>query len=247
MRLASLVLIALVVMQKDGDRLHGVVVSSATQQPVAGATVMLVRPSALADAVVVSTDDRGAFSFDTPAPGTYRLVAEHADYVREMSAEIVVKNERTEAVFRLALTPTAVISGRVTDEFGEPIGKVYVRALTTRAVAEVRTNDLGEYRLFGLAPGEYVISAERYAGPTIQNNRVNTPTPPCPDCRGEGTMMQPLASLLPSGGFIDPRALTGQIYPAVFYPGVTERGEATPVKAGPGARIDGIDLKLIVK
>lgn len=227
--------------------LNGLVVNATTRQPVAGATVLLIRPEAVANAVAVTTDDRGRFTFSKIVPGTYRLLAEHDDYVRELSPEMRVEVGQPAAAVTLALTPTAVISGRVTDEHGDPLGKIYVRALTPTVVAETRTNDLGEYRLFGLPPDAYVVSAERYQEPTIQNNRLNTPTPPCPDCRGEGTMMQPLPSLLASGGFIDPRALTGKSYPPVFYPGTIDRTAATAVKAGPGARVDGIDLQLITR
>ena len=237
--------IVLATAQHVGSGVSGVVVNAATRQPVAGATVLLVRPEAVAGAVLVHTDDRGRFAFPGTPPATYRLVAEHDDFIREISPEVVVEGGSGAPAVTLALTPTAVISGRVTDEHGAPIGKVYVRAVTTRVVAETRTNDLGEYRLFGLAPDTYVIEAQRYPGPAIQNNRLNSPTPPCPDCRGEGSMMQALGPLLASGGFIDARALTGQTSPSVFYPGTTERGAATPLKAGDGARIEGIDVQLI--
>jgi hypothetical protein len=247
MKVVILAMLAVAAVQETGLLLRGVVANAVTQQPVAGTRVMLIRPDAIAGSVVVSTDDRGRFAFENLQPATYRVLAEHDDYVRELTGEIAIERDRTPVAVNLMLTPTAVISGRVTDEFGDPVGKIYVRARTTRVVAEVRTNDLGEYRLFGLPPDTYVITAERYQGPTIQNNRVNTPTPPCPDCRGEGTMTQPLPAILTSGGFIDPRALTGQTYPEVFHSGTTERSAATPIKAGPGARIDGIDLQLIVR
>jgi 5-hydroxyisourate hydrolase-like protein (transthyretin family) len=66
------------------------------------------------------------------------------------------------------LIPSAVIAGRILDEDGEPLPRVNVsalrevyakgkRSLSTQATAE--TNDLGEYRLFALAPGRYFVSA----------------------------------------------------------------------------------------
>jgi hypothetical protein len=60
------------------------------------------------------------------------------------------------------MVPTGVITGRVTDE-GRPAGNVWVRAMRVTYLDGVRTfmsgdstptDDLGEYRLFGLAPGE---------------------------------------------------------------------------------------------
>jgi hypothetical protein len=247
MSVIVLAMIALLARQETAT-LRGVVTDEATKQPIAGASVMLLRPDAITASVVVSTDARGQFVLDNVQPASYRLLAEHDAYVRsDVTTVVNVVAERPSSALSLTLVPAAVISGRVTDEYGEPAARVYVRAIVAAVVAEVRTNDLGEYRLFGLRPGAYVISAERYPAPSIDGTVVRTPTPPCPDCRGEGTMSQPLRSIVASGGFIDARALTGQTYPTVFYPGTTDRASATPVKATPGARIDGIDLTLVVK
>jgi hypothetical protein len=241
-------LLALLLRQDPGT-VDGVVINAATKTPVSGALVLLARTEGpLSGAVVVSTNDRGRFTFSNVLPGTYRLRAEHDDYMRsELSPAVAVEAGGAARNLTISVTPTAVISGIVMDEFGAPAGKIYVRAHTTRVVAEVRTNDLGEYRLFGLEPGAYVISAERYQGPTIQGARLATPTPPCPDCMGEGTMSMSLTSLLATGAFIDPRALIGQTYPPVFFPGTTDRAAAEPVKVAAGARLEGIDLRLIVR
>ena len=248
--MTTLVLAAIALLAwQDTATVRGVVIDDATKQPIAGASVILARPEAIAAAVVVATDARGHFVFDKVTPGTYRLYAEHDAYLRsdEPATVDVAADSPSSNPSSLTLVPSAVISGRVTDEYGEPAARVYVRATVTAVVAETRTNDLGEYRLFGLRPGAYVISAERYPGPSIDGTFLRTPTPPCPDCRGEGTMSQSLRSMFATGAFIDPRALTGQTYPTVFYPGTTDRTAATQVKAGPGARIDGIDLALVVK
>ncbi len=62
-----------------------------------------------------------------------------------------------------------VISGRIVDEFGEPVTDAMVstmrqtwlngrrRIQTTGRIAQ--TNDLGQFRLYGLPPGEYYVSA----------------------------------------------------------------------------------------
>jgi carboxypeptidase family protein len=235
--------------RQETATLRGVVTDEVTKEPIAGASVILVRPEAIADAVVVSTDARGQFVFENVRPAMYRLLAEHDAYVRsnvDLTVDLLADRPASRLT-SLTLLPSAVISGRVTDEYGEPAGRVYVRALVAGVVAEARTNDLGEYRLFGLRPGAYIISAERYQGPSIQGAVVNTPTPPCPDCPGEGAGRMPLAGLLASGAFIDPRALTGQTYPAVFFPGTTDRSAAGSVKVIAGAQVDGIDLRLVVR
>lgn len=246
---ASVLLMIGLLAAQAPSAMTGVVTDEATKAPIAGATVVLAPAEGpVAGATVTTTDDRGRFAFAKVQPGTYRLLAGRDDYLRGTpSAPVVVTAGESVRNLAMTLTPTAVISGRVLDEYGEPAEKIYVRALTTRVVAEARTNDLGEYRLFGLAPGTYVVSAERYIGPSIQGTFLVTPTPPCPGCMGEGAGRQGLASLLTTGAFIDPRALTGQAYPPVFFPGTTDRSAAGPVTVKAGAQVDAIDLRLIVR
>jgi uncharacterized protein (DUF2141 family) len=74
--------------------------------------------------------------------------------------------EMKDLLFRLI--PSAVISGRVLNEDGEPQAWMRVFALRQKysdgkrrlaSEAQFETNDLGEYRLFGLRPGRYFIKA----------------------------------------------------------------------------------------
>jgi hypothetical protein len=68
-----------------------------------------------------------------------------------------------------ALPRAGVITGRVLDEFGEPSANVYVSPMRYQFDNRGRrrltpaggsgTNDLGEFRIFGLAPGDYYLSA----------------------------------------------------------------------------------------
>jgi hypothetical protein len=64
------------------------------------------------------------------------------------------------------MLPTAIISGRITDEDGDPMSGVRVIAqkkkpgkATRESAGTEATNDLGEYRLSGLFPGQYWIVA----------------------------------------------------------------------------------------
>ena len=114
-------------------------------------------------------------------------------------------------------------------------------------VAEAKTNDLGEYRLFGLEPGTYTISAERYLAPRIDGTFYLGPTPPCPDCMGEGEFRQQVATLLKTGAYVDPRVVLNRSYPMVYFPAAPDRAGATPVTARSGVVTSGIDLRLVVK
>ena len=70
----------------------------------------------------------------------------------------------------LALPKGSVIAGRITDEFGEPVAQAQVsaqryqygpdgqRRLQPTGIS-VTTDDLGQFRLHSLMPGEYIVSA----------------------------------------------------------------------------------------
>ncbi len=120
-----------------------------------------------------STDADGRFLIDNVQPGRYRVFLERTGFVgvneRGLPADTniftVQSGQAVDAlVFRML--PTAIISGRVTDEDGDPLPGVSVLAQKKKPggagrenVASVTTNDLGEYRLSGLFTGQYWIVA----------------------------------------------------------------------------------------
>src|SRR5262249_11166820 len=70
----------------------------------------------------------------------------------------------------VSMRPGSVISGRIRDEYGDPIEKVTVRADAVRwqagryrfapgGIALRQTDDLGRFRIFGVPPGRYLVSA----------------------------------------------------------------------------------------
>ncbi|MGC1474984.1 MAG: carboxypeptidase-like regulatory domain-containing protein, partial [Terriglobales bacterium] len=120
-----------------------------------------------------STDADGHFDIDNVAPGRYRIFLERTGFVgvngRGLKSDVnvvtVQAGQSLEDLF-LRMLPTAIISGRVTDEDGDPMSEVRVVAQRKKpgkaareGAATAATNDLGEYRLSGLFPGQYWIVA----------------------------------------------------------------------------------------
>ena len=74
----------------------------------------------------------------------------------------------------VTLPRAGVITGRVFDEFGEPITGARIAAMRYRYMGGQRrlmnmgpgdtTDDIGQYRLHGLSPGEYYVSAQASFG-----------------------------------------------------------------------------------
>jgi carboxypeptidase family protein len=124
------------------------------------------------------TDADGAFSFTELPAGRYHVQASKPRYVDGMLGARrrsspgrpleLADGQRIENV-TLSLARAGAISGRVVDELGEPVAGARVSPLRvvgreTRGLAPQgnsdETDDTGAYRLYGLPPGSYVVSAQ---------------------------------------------------------------------------------------
>jgi protocatechuate 3,4-dioxygenase beta subunit len=158
--------------------LSGMVVKLAGSEPLITATVQLQSVQDLARTVSVVTDVAGRFEMKGIEPGRYRLKVSRTGFVtqeygqktpNDPGSEIRLSPGQTLRDLLFRLIPWGIIAGRVLDEEGEPLPWAQVSALREvysggkrklSPEALVPTNDLGEYRLFGLKPGRYFISAK---------------------------------------------------------------------------------------
>jgi uncharacterized protein (DUF2141 family) len=122
------------------------------------------------------TDAQGRFVFNALPAGTYRLNASRAAFLAASYGETrsggAGRPLQLDAGQQLTVTfpmqRPAAIEGTVTDETGAPLVNAQVQATRYGVVQGVRrattmasvgTDDRGRYRVFGLGPGEYVVSA----------------------------------------------------------------------------------------
>ena len=171
----------------DNGRLSGRVVLDGANTPIAGARVILMpsaRPTGgpfrMPPAAI--TDSNGQFTFDSIPAGEYRIDAQRTGYASPrpdfgppQAIQIVAGQAVT---IELRLKKGAVIAGRVLDESGAPLSDIRVMPMrrlgprngsADRLVpapvsgmsTSMQTNDLGEFRLVGLPPGEYFVAAMR--------------------------------------------------------------------------------------
>ena len=148
------------------------VVRSATDQPIAGAAVLL-SPSAGHSRQM--TDERGRFAFVSLPAGTYRILVNALGYVdgqygqasafAPMGAIALAEGQWFDRA-DVTLSRTGGISGRVVDEHGEPVVATYVRVLAQHHVAGTPrlfagpaavTDDRGIYRIGRLPPARYLV------------------------------------------------------------------------------------------
>src|SRR5215471_842332 len=143
-------------------QIHGRVVAADTGDPLVHARVVIFN-----DALPLSpifSDAQGRF-LSVPLPqGRYRLTVTKAGYALTSVARL---DGLSPDDVEVRLPRSSAIAGRVLDEFGEPAPGVSMRLLTRSSdrrkvgvqVKATSTDDLGEYRLGGLAEGTYVVSA----------------------------------------------------------------------------------------
>ena len=123
----------------------------------------------------VTSDAEGAFAFPNVDPGDYQLTATHDGFadVRlgnntgvKRADPIQFGPSDRKSAFVIKLIPYGTISGLLLDEDGDPIRNLTVAAMkwqytsNGRELREARTatsNDLGEYRIFDVPPGKYLI------------------------------------------------------------------------------------------
>jgi protocatechuate 3,4-dioxygenase beta subunit len=156
-------------------QIAGTVRNAADGKPLARARVLAVSPDLPEPRVTLSGADGKYTSADLPA-GAYTLTATRSGFApltygqaRTITGTpVTVTSGQHVGSIDFPLVPGGVIVGRILDEDGAPFAGATVDALVARAqngndmlfsVATAQTDDRGEFRLFGLAPGAYYVSA----------------------------------------------------------------------------------------
>ena len=121
----------------------------------------------------------------TPGPAAARyLAAEYPDPASD--PPLVVSGDRSIDDITIALPRAAVIAGRVVNERGEPLSGFIVRAIgvlpgnrirrpQAGLVPLARTDDNGQFRIFGLPPGGYVLQGILPRVTYVNANSTTTP------------------------------------------------------------------------
>ncbi len=157
--------------------LEGTVVNAQTGEPVRKAEVTAIWSGRQTDAVArdpqtVSSDANGHFVISGLATGKYRLRIEANRFAVQSYGEsrfggrgkdVEVAAGQQVSGLDIRLIPCGVITGEVHDESGDPVEAAMVQAIPVgrhrgfQGGNQAQTNDLGQYRLYDLAPGQYLV------------------------------------------------------------------------------------------
>jgi protocatechuate 3,4-dioxygenase beta subunit len=213
--------------------ISGRVVNAKTNEPLKKANVMLIAKGGGGKMTSSESDQSGNFSFADVEAGSYSLMCDRQGYSRQMygsrgnpyiGATLTVGAGQEIKDLSFAVFPQAVITGKITDEDGDPMNMIAVAAVKTAyargkkqyvPLGYTMTNDAGEYRLANLAAGKYlVVASQRNLGMGMVAGSAKPSDKPEPG------------------------------YPIVFYPNSQDAAGAAPVTVSPGAEIRAIDIRL---
>ncbi|HWI19863.1 MAG TPA: carboxypeptidase-like regulatory domain-containing protein, partial [Vicinamibacterales bacterium] len=148
---------------------------------------------------VTNTDAEGRYELRELMAGRYTITANKGGYVMgqygqrrpgEPGTPIELSDGQTAEKVNFVLSRGSVISGRIVDDGGEPVSGTNVQAMRYQFMggsrrlmpgggegASDRTDDQGQFRLYGLAPGDYYISAnnrtQQFMSPGMVNNEAD--------------------------------------------------------------------------
>jgi len=174
-----------------------------------------------------TSDYAGHFVIQSVLPGNYTVRAERDGFFLPPASgappnAFAVTPGRTSGT-DVGMMRGATISGRITDAAGQPLSGVAVEAYSItyrngfpvmQPTVSKETNDQGEYRLFWLSPGEYLVAVY----------------PPNARPAQTATTAQPVTSEFPP--------------PRTFYPATTEVAMAVSVTVRGENPVSGIDILL---
>ena len=218
---------------KETCSIAGVVVKLGTNEPLSKAHVLLSKWDNPRSGYSTQTDGSGHFAILKIEPGRYRLQVQRTGYLSQFYGED--PSARRGAVLALSsgndipdllfhMVPPAIISGRITDEDGEPIPHVVIEAMRRNTwegrrqlqiYGQAQTNDLGEFRLSELAKGRYLLRAKFHDWRLAPKEAVD-----------QGSASQ-----------------TG--YAPVYFPGTTDEARAIPIDLAQGEEMSSVNFTLI--
>ena len=232
--------------------ISGRVVAADTGEPLKRARVT-ARVSDARGLVVSTTDAAGRYALVGLRAGRYTISVSRPGFVtlsygqrrpRQPATPIQVLASDDLHDVSFSLPRGSVITGQLVDEDGVALPLAAVRAMRyvyrqgqrqLVPVGEDRSDDRGQYRIFGLAPGNYYVSAT--APRQLRRAAVGRVAP------GAGAPARRFAD-----PFEPPRADADQGlgYAPTYYPGATGLGQALPVTLGLSTEMTGVDFGVLL-
>jgi hypothetical protein len=186
MKTLHIALLAILLQQPAPSSLRGTVVKWGTSEPLAQAIVELrVEGGGSRPVALTITSEKGEFSFPSVPAARYRVLATRAGYAPAEYGQrrpngngqiLTVSPGQEKTGVQIGMSEGATVFGRILDRNGLPLPFATIRIQkidfrTGRSglvdIQTTITNDLGEYRIFWLTPGQYYVQASARGTPTF--------------------------------------------------------------------------------
>jgi hypothetical protein len=127
-----------------------------------------------------TTDRDGRFEFSDVVPGPYRVTAQREGYIGEttrgtgptvVTQAVTVSAQQPVPQLAFSLIKGGTVTGVIRDIHGNPVTSIGVQLLAASGTQRIlfsakTTDDRGEYRLFWVPPGDFVVLAQTNGAPT---------------------------------------------------------------------------------
>jgi protocatechuate 3,4-dioxygenase beta subunit len=223
-------------------RIKGRLVTADTGAPVRRAQVRLTGSEILPK--TATTDLEGTYEFRDLPPGRFTINASKSGYVsvgygqtRPFESPRPIELTDGQAIDKADITMPrgSAIAGRIVDEFGEPVADAVVSAMRSTwsdgrrrlqpTGRTATTNDLGQYRVYGLPPGEYFVTA------TLRG--------------GQEMMVMEMAVAAVRATVAEPPDAPRSGYAPTYYPGTANGNEAQKLTLALGQEAMNADFGLV--
>lgn len=243
---------------KGSASIGGVLISDENKR-VSGAIVTLAGDG-LSPSRGAVTDGEGRFALTDLPAGRFMLSAEKPGFVTSgfgakrpgrpgTPLVVAAAHARTDLVVRI--WRGAAISGTLIDEDGQPLPKATIRAVRVNATGVdgdqtltsngVLTNERGEFRIYGLQPGAYVVVASpavQMASPALARGTDVNDAILSELSKGiDGSLparLDRIRATHPDSGLVD--------FAPVMYPGTHDVDGAVPIELSSGEERSGVNM-----
>src|SRR5262245_16841531 len=172
--------------------IKGRIFAADTGRPLRRARIVLTAPELGGENRQTSTNADGRYEIKDLPAGRYTITVNRSGYLQlrygqrrplEQGKPLQIADRQAVTDVDFSLPRMSLITGRVTDEVGEPISDAMIfamrsmyfegrRRLVPAGNPGARTDDAGQYRLLGLPPGTYYVMASMRDSWTVVENGV---------------------------------------------------------------------------
>ncbi len=162
------------------SRIRGRVTTADANQPLRRAAVRLNGLGGPNGQRVATTDQDGRYEFASLPAGRYTVNVSKPGYIGTSSTSIELADNQHADVVNVSVPRGGVIAGRVLDEFGDPVTNAQVMAMRSvvqqgrrqlQPSSSAESNDIGEFRIFGLMPSQCYRRGEPAVKPANDRHR----------------------------------------------------------------------------